>query len=490
MITAFISLSSIFITSATALIVMLAIVVKRCKQLSLWLTLIGLIVAIGSLSCVQVSTLPPFLFEFFVIDSMARFYMLVILISGIIIALFASSYFKVYRHPIEEFYLLLLLAIVGALLLVCANHFATFFLGLELLSIPTYGLLAYTKEHQKSLEAGLKYLILSATASATLLFGIALIYAQFGTLQFNLIHLTSDYTLHYLSSAQMLHFWFYAPAIFGAALILIAIAFKLSMAPFHQWAPDVYADAPAPVTLFLATVAKIAVFVVLLRILDISLLKLNYSLHWILVLLTVCSILIGNLLALKQANYMKMLALSSVSHMGYALVALICFDLAATNLYLLTYVISSLGTFGVLTLIASPDQKNGDSKSLYGLYHRQPFLAITLTVMLLSLAGIPLTLGFIAKLEVIFAAVHLSDWILVGAVIIGSGISFFYYLKAIILLYTGKIDTDKVTDEQRSKQTGVGFRVNQFILFLLMVAIVGFGVYPDPLLLLLKLIQF
>lgn len=473
MINSLISLSPILITACSAILAMLFIAVKRCKVLTLWIGLIGLALAFISLFYYEPITQAEFLFDFIFIDAFALFYMGAILISAFIVLLFAYAYFKNYRAQSEEFYVLILLATVGALLLVCANHFASFFLGLELLSVPTYGLLAYTREHNKSIDAGLKYLILSASASATLLFGMALVYAQFGTLQFDQIGLLLEKTYPLLN---------YTYLILGSAFILIAVAFKLSIAPFHQWAPDVYENAPTAVTLFLATIGKIAVFAVFMRfIFEIPVLDLSSSLFTILALLAILSMLVGNLFALKQKNYIRMLALSSVSHMGYAVIAVLCLDLASANLYLFTYLITSLAAFGVMTLIASPYAHAGERAALQGLFKHQPFLAVVLTVMLLSLAGIPLTLGFISKVVLVLSAATSGYWLLILALIIGSGVSLFYYLKAVILLYTG--EPPKV---DREPNCSVCRGVNKLILLGLLILVVGLGVYPDPILMLVN----
>lgn len=479
MLSSFLSFSPLFITSCTAIIVMLTIAIKRQALLSLLITFIGLLLAFLSLFYTKETALPEFVQETLSIDLFATFYIGIILIAAMIVVLFAYPYFKQFSDHSEEFYLLILLATVGAMLLVCSVHFIPFFLGLELLSVPTYGLLAYTREHKKSIDAGLKYLILSATASATLLFGMAIIYARFGSLQFSQIAIQTELLAPFVN---------YSYLILGATLMIIAIAFKLSIAPFHQWAPDVYENAPAPVTLFLATIAKVAVFAVFLRfIFELPLFQISERLYWIVAILAIASMLIGNLFALKQTNYVRMLALSSVSHMGYTFIAVLCLDLIAANLYLMTYLLTSLAAFGTLTLIATQNQKAVDLKSMKGLYYRQPICAITLTIMLLSFAGIPLTLGFIAKLTLVFGAVKENDWLLIAMLIIGSGISLFYYLKAIIPFYK-RNHINEVSDKKHlNQENGISIGVNKLILLALSIIVILFGLYPDPILNLVSL---
>src|SRR5690606_34258368 len=219
----------------------------------------------------------------------------------------------------------------------------------------------------------------------------------------------------------------------GTGMMLIGLAFKLSLVPFHLWTPDVYEGAPAPVAAFLATASKVAVFAVLLRLYQVSPAAAGGWLNELLTLIAIASILFGNLLALLQNNLKRLLGYSSIAHFGYLLVALIAskgLAQEAIGVYLATYVLTSLGAFGVITLMSTP-YSGRDADALYqyrGLFWRRPYLTAVLTVMMLSLAGIPLTAGFIGKFYVIAAGVQSQLWWLLGALILGSAIGVFYYL--------------------------------------------------------------
>lgn len=463
----------ILITSVTAIMVMLAIAIKRYSAVTILITVVGLLLALSSIVYLNFHPnieLSPMFNNLIAVNSFSYLYMVIILFSALICVSLASDYFRKYQEPADEFYILVLLATVGALLLVNAIHFASFFLGLELLSIPTYGMLAYTRQRKKSLESGLKYLILSATASATLLFGIALWYAATGTMSF------IDFNI---DSASYLY------TILAGVMILIAISFKLSIAPFHQWAPDVYQGAPIPVAVYLATVSKAAVFAVFIRVFllyrsDLMMSSNDGTLYLITSAFAICSMILGNVLALNQKNYLRMLGLSSVAHMGYAMIAVISFNIIYANLYIVAYVMTSLVSFGVISIIASPfcnKNEAGDWANFTGLYWRKPILSILLTISLLSLSGVPLTLGFMTKLFVVLTAIDSNQWLLSGMLILGSGISLFYYLRAVLNLFNKETNQNRI-DENRCSFVG---KINYVLIGLLGLLLIVFGLFPDSL---------
>ena len=292
-----------------------------------------------------------------------------------------------------------------------------------MISYPTKGL--------KSLEAALKYLILSGVSSALILFGIALLYAVLGTLSF------SEMGETYFQSTGYDRLFI----LVGSGMMLSGIAFKLSLAPFHMWTPDVYEGAPAPVTAFLATVSKGCIFAVLLR-LFLVLDTFQYDavltgLFW----LAVLSILVGNILALMQTSIKRLLAYSSIAQLGYLMVAFIAASILggkslaieASSFFIIAYFFTTIGAFGVVTIMSmdNDDQDTDLMKDYEGLFWRRPILAAFMSVMMLSLAGIPLTAGFVGKFYVIAAGVQSELWTLLILVVIGSGIGLFYYLKVI-----------------------------------------------------------
>jgi len=411
----------------TVLAVMIAITMKRSHMVTGTISVIGLniglFILLGQMAgIVDSGTLVPAAEQLFVIDNFAQFNMVIIFICALACCTLSYAYLANLKDNKEELYLLMLLSTIGALLMVCAQHLASFFMSLEMLSIPLYGMLSYTYMRTRSLESGLKYLVLSATASATLLMGMAFIYAEVGSLAFKPISLTLADT-------------FESPLlILGAAMMMFGIAFKLSAAPFHIWTPDVYEGAPAPIATYLASVSKVAMMALAVRLLiDTSLLALP-SVQMLLMVMATLSILLGNLLAVRQTSLKRLLGYSSIAHMGYVLIVIVSIGSAAdsiSSMYMAIYAFTSIGAFGVVTLMSSPYRLSGEADQLIhyqGLFWRRPVLTGVMTIMMLSLAGIPLTAGFITKLFAILAAVQGTNWFLAAMIILGSAIGLFYYL--------------------------------------------------------------
>jgi NADH-quinone oxidoreductase subunit N len=423
------ALSPILIVSATSIIVMLAIAIKRHHAFVASVSMVGLALALASTAAVwHASAAPRAVTVLLIIDPFACFYMAMILIAALAATALSHSYLGRYQGHREEMYLLLLLSTVGGMVMVASDHFTSFFVGLELLSMPMYGMAAYLVNERRSLEAGMKYLVLSAVASAFILFGMALIYSQTGTMRFGDI----GAQLAELTDGGRI-------VMLGAALLLTGLGFKLSLAPFHLWTPDVYQGAPAPVASFLGTALKIAVFALLLRYVVDTHATRYAALVDTLSMLAILSIVVGNVLALRQSNLKRLLAYSAIAHFGYMLVALIASGPLATEavgIYLLTYSITTLAAFGVITLVSSPLDHEAEALSDYrGLFWQHPGLAAILTLALLSLAGVPLTAGFLGKFYVLDAGVDNREWLLLGAIVAGSAVGLYFYLRAMIQLY-------------------------------------------------------
>ncbi|MHB0824771.1 NADH-quinone oxidoreductase subunit NuoN [Stutzerimonas nitrititolerans] len=471
----FIALLPLLITGATAIAVMLAIAWRRNHGLSFIVTSVGLTLALVSI-VPALRVAPLDVTPLLRLDAFAYFYSAVVLVATLACVTLAHAYLGEkagadgFPGNREELYLLMALSAAGGLVLVSAQHLAGFFIGLELLSVPVYGLVAYAFFNKRSLEAGIKYMVLSAAASAFLLFGMALLYAESGSLSFSGL----GTSLAAQGSSVLVQA--------GIGMMLIGLGFKLSLAPFHLWTPDVYEGAPAPVATFLATVSKVAVFAVLLRLYQLSPATSGGWLNDALSLIAIASILIGNLLALNQSNLKRLLGYSSIAHFGYLLVALIAskgLAVEAIGVYLVTYVLTTLGAFGVITLMSSPFQGR-DADALYeyrGLFWRRPYLTAVLTVMMLSLAGIPLTAGFIGKFYVIASGVESQLWWLLGALIIGSAVGLFYYLRVMVTLYL-------VEPGMRRHDAPINWGQRAGGVMLLAIAVLAFflGVYPQPLL--------
>jgi len=423
------ALAPLLVLSLGATLAMLQIAFLRSVSLTAWLSTASLVLA--ALSCVYVSVDEPLqVTPLLLADSLALLFSAVFCLAGAVVVMLSREYIRHHGDEPEEYFLLLILSTLGACVLAYAVHLASLLLGLELLSVALYALIAYPNRSMLPLEAASKYLVLSGAASATALFGFALIYAVTGALGFSAIGAGLD-AVQSDSAILMV----------GAAMIFAGMAFKLSVVPFHLWTPDVYAGAPAPVTGYLATVAKAAVFLALLRLfLQADLFRYTRLIELI-GLMAVLGMIAGNLLAILQTNIKRMLAFSSIAHIGYLLVIFMValnasnqsLAIEAAAFYLIAYTVTTIAAFGLLTLISAEcdERENVQLQNVSGLLWRHPLLALLMIVALLSLAGIPLTAGFIGKFYLFAAVVSGSHWFLTGGLIIGSGIGIFYYLRVI-----------------------------------------------------------
>ena len=478
----FIAELPLLLTALTAIAVMLSIAWQRNHKQVFIITAIGLNAALFSLLLTNSASVLS-VTQLLVVDSYASFYTALILIGTLATVTLARAWLKKFPDNREEFYLLLTLASTGAIVMAQAHHLASVFIGVELMSLPLFVLVGYAFKQRRSLEAAVKYMVLSASATAFLLFGIALIYAQVGSLDIA----TIGAQLSSLPQVESAHLTL---LIIGLGMMVIGFGFKLSLVPFHLWTPDVYQGAPAPVTTYLATVSKVAVFAVLLRLFytipatDSFFYKLLGGVAFI-------SIITGNLLALLQGNLKRLLGFSSTAHFGYLLVALIAcrlgtLSLEAVALYLVMYLLTSIGSFGVVSLMSSPYQeRDADELPAYrGLFWRRPILTSAMTVMFLSLAGIPMTLGFIGKFYILAVGIKFHFWWLTGAVVFGSAVGLYYYLRVISILYlrTPGMPSRDATNDWALTAGGL-------MVLLSAVLVVLLGIYPQPLIDLLPLAQ-
>ncbi|NND81703.1 MAG: NADH-quinone oxidoreductase subunit N [Gammaproteobacteria bacterium] len=438
------------VIAIASLVLMMQIAFWRNVQVSWVLTCGAILFALMALP--DNAQLPLQVTPLLIADQYGVFFSILILFGCLITALIARDYLEHRRGENEEFYLLLLLSGLGGLILVSATHLASFLLGLELLGVALYALIAYPERGHLPLEAATKYLILSGAASAILLFGFALIYAALGSLSFAGIG-EKLAVLDLAQDKQLL-------VLIGTGMVFTGIGFKLSLVPFHMWTPDVYQGAPSPVTGFLATVSKGAIFAALMRLfIDAGLY--NYAgLMAGLSAIAIASMLAGNLLALQQDNLKRLLAYSSIAHLGYLIITLVVvaslqqpqLAIEAAGFYLTAYIVTSLAAFSLLTIISSdvPDSVLGDDADLddvdhlRGLFWQRPLLALLLTVALLSLAGIPLTIGFVGKFYLFAVGIEGSLWWLIGALVVGSGIGIYYYLRVVFIM-SSKVDNRNAT---------------------------------------------
>ncbi len=460
--------------SVFILLLMMQIAFWRNARTSWWLTCTALFIAMvlcaQQLSQTSVSQITPLLIS----DRYSLVFTLLILFATLVTALLARDYLVRRAGENEEFYLLLLLSALGGILMVSATHLASFLLGLELLGVALYALIAYPERGHYPLEAAVKYLILSGAASAILLFGFALLYAAVGTLNFVEIGIQLGTPLASENKTLLL---------VATAFIFTGLGFKLSLVPFHMWTPDVYQGAPSPVAGFLATVSKTAIFAAMMRFFVAADLQQYAGLLTALTAIAIASMLVGNLLALQQQNLKRLLAYSSIAHLGYLLIVVIVLStveaqalaIEASVYYLIAYVLTSLGAFALLTVICSEQRESstGDVESIQGLFWRQPVLATMFTIALLSFAGIPLTAGFIGKFYLFTLGIEGSLWWLVAALVIGSAIGIYYYLRLVFAM------SQKPTDSPQAEMTVAQAWPAKLVAVSIIVLVLYFGILPQ-----------
>ena len=464
-VTDLLALSPIIMLTSMILIVMMQIAFARRLALTCFVSATGLVLTMASIVWVSLNLDPQYVTPLIVVDAYALLFSGLIVGASFFICLLAYSYHQYRGENQDEFILLLLLATLGGLVLAHSAHFASFILGLELLGISLYAMISYPTRGLFSVEAALKYLILSGVSSAFILFGVALLFAVTGTLSFA-----------EMAAGEASHLF----VLIGSAMILAGIGFKLSLVPFHMWTPDVYEGAPAPATAFLATASKGGIFAVLLRFF-VSFDGYQYEtilegLFWVAML----SIIVGNLLAVMQNKIKRVLAYSSIAHLGYLMVAFIAASVSggkqlaieASIFFLIAYFITTVGAFGVVCIMScrTEDHDNDELKAYEGLFWRRPLLATFFSAMLLSLAGIPLTVGFIGKFYIFAAGVESELWTLLAAVVVGSGIGLFYYLR---IIFTMTKQTE--SSEEIEIPVSGGWALATITLLLLVL-----GVYPTP----------
>ncbi len=467
-----IALLPLIVLAGTSVLVMLAIAVRRSHGLTLGLTLTGLAAAFG---CIWIAepVAPRQVTSLLVIDNYSLFYFGLLIATDFAVAILAYDYLAHYDINREELYILLLIASVGGAVLVASSHFASFFLGLEMLSVSLYAMVSYLRLRWQPLEAGIKYLVLAAASAAFLLFGMALIYADLGTMEFG--RMAQVLVTGHSNDAML---------VFGLALIITGIGFKLAVVPFHLWTPDVYEGAPAPVTAFIATVSKGAMFALLLRYFYRLDAAMNRQILLVFTIIAIASMLAGNLLALLQSNVKRILAYSSIAHMGYLLVAFLAggeLAVEAITFYLVAYFITTLGAFGVVSVLSRSDREADRIEHYQALFWRRPVLAGVFTVMLLSLAGIPVTAGFIGKFYLVAAGTSSALWALIIILVVSSVIGLFYYLRIVAVMYAAPEYEATEIDARTSPVAGA-------VLVVLTGLLVWFGIYPGPLMRIIRLV--
>jgi NADH-quinone oxidoreductase subunit N len=403
--------------------------------------------------------------SFYTADPLAIFFKRFSLVTTILVLAMMVDYAPVVRDSIHsaspqaglgEFFALPVFACAGLMWMASAIDFVMIFVSLELVTMSFYVLVAFMRRNAASLEAGVKYLILSALATGFLVYGITWIFG-----------VTGETNLARVSAALANPAIETAPALFGMLLVLVALGFKIAAVPFQIWVPDVYQGAPTPVTAFLSVGSKAAGFVVLLRVLQPFLIM--PQMERLLILVTAGTLIYGNLAALPQTNLKRLLAYSSIAHAGYLLIGVVCLDGPAVVYYLAAYLLMTVLGFAVLVVVS---KQTGDNiEDFNGLAKRSPFLAFAMLIAMASLAGLPFTAGFLGKFYIFNAAIahHQTTLIVLGVITVACG--FYYYFKVVRAMYWEAPNGDRAVPVSG---------ISRLAMSAMIAAIVFFGIYPGP----------
>lgn len=412
-------------SSACAILVIDLFLPQSQRRVSYWLTQASLLVTAGLVFTASAATVKSF--GNMVVDDMVAHLLELFTLLSVSLGLFYGRYYLVARNLFKgETFVLMMFAALGIMILVSANHFLTLYLGLELMALSTYALVALHRERAPA-EAAMKYFVLGALASGLFLYGVSMVYGATGSLDVDQV---MKATLAGPGNRTLL--------VFGLVFLLSGIAFKLGVVPYHMWVPDVYQGAPTPITLLIGTATKLAAFGLALRVLAAALAGVEFDWQGMLIVLSLLSMVIGNVVAISQSNIKRMLAYSAIANMGYMLMGFLAADLnglSAALFYAVTYVLSSLAAFGVILLLTREGFECDTLDDFKGLNQRSPWWAFIMLLVMFSLAGVPPTVGFYAKFSVIEAAVNAQFvWLAVVAVL-ASVVGAFYYLRVVKLMY-------------------------------------------------------
>ena len=467
------SIVPLFILTSASILILFSIAIKRNHKVIYGITTISLLADFIYLAVADTPAI-WILEPLFIIDGFGKFNVGLILITTVAITMLSYSYFEQREERKEEYYILLILATLGACTLAISKHFVSLFLGLEILSVSLYSMIAYLRKRERSDEGGIKYLIIAACSSAFMLFGMALIYYASGSMDFAIIG-------NYLSTLEELPIMMIA----GFGFVTVGVGFKLGIVPFHMWTADVYEGAPLPVTSFIATVSKGGVVALLVRFFSMVNGYQYDSLINTFTVLIIASMFVGNFLALQQKNLKRLLAYSSISHLGYLLVAFLAggkLGIEAVSFYLVSYFITTVGSFGILTYLSDKDRDAELLDDYKGLFWRRPWTAIGLSAMLLSLAGIPLTAGFVGKFYVVAAGVSSNTWLLVIMLVVNSAIGLYYYIRIIATM----CDRENGHEPALAQLSPTIYLISGFSVAVVTIALLWVGIFPGGLMALIR----
>ncbi|MBX2884525.1 MAG: NADH-quinone oxidoreductase subunit NuoN [Granulosicoccus sp.] len=456
----------IFLLSATCAVLIVGLFARAKSNTVYWLSQLTLVISLAlSFSQIGDQAITGFRGAY-TADALSATLKTWILIIAIGIFLYSRDYVGGRKIARSEYFVLGLFAVSGMMIMVSATHMLTVYLGLELLALSQYAMVALHRDNSQASEAAMKYFVLGALASGMLLYGISMIYGATGSLNLLTIADILSGDVEALSAERTIG------ARFGLTFVIVGVAFKLGAVPFHMWVPDVYEGAPTSVTMFIATAPKIAAFAMLIRLLVDGLETLNADWQQMLAIVSALSMVVGNLIAIAQTNVKRMLAYSTISHVGFLLMGVVGATEAGYSsamFYAITYAFTTLAAFGVLLAISREGHEADDLNDLAGLGKRNVFLASVMMISMISLAGVPPTVGFYAKLSVLRSAVGADlTWLALLGVVM-SVVGAFYYLRVIkLMFFDDPIDASEV---QTSGDVTAGLAINGL-------AVMAFGLAP------------
>ncbi|PJA33385.1 MAG: NADH-quinone oxidoreductase subunit NuoN [Zetaproteobacteria bacterium CG_4_9_14_3_um_filter_53_7] len=445
-------------------LLLIDVFITKGSKVTAYLAILTTIIAAAATVSLQSSEVLVAFYGMFVFDPFAAFSKLLIY-AGTAFGMILSLEYMKKEVNIGEYYILMLFAMLGMMLMVSANNFIIMYLGLELMALSVYVLVAYQRDVLRSNEAALKYFILGALSSGMLLYGITFLYGVTGSFNFAEMGLALQNTDSNSHAAVML----------GLVFLVAGLGFKVSMAPFHMWTPDAYEGAPTPVTAFMSVAPKVAGFAILMRIVADLLPAVQHEYETILTILAVLTIVTGNLAAIAQRNIKRMLAYSTIGHVGFIMMGLIAGTaegFAGILIYLSIYLVMTMGVFAIIILMRRDGIQGELLDDFAGLSKVRPGYALAMGLLLFSMAGIPFLGGFWAKYAVFMAAVEAGHLKLVLFALLFSAVGAFYYLRVVKYIYF---------DDARVPFTFVESRPIQATVIAAAIGVVLIGVYPDPL---------
>jgi len=436
------------------------------KDKKQWLAYAAILVCVvAAVAVVKVTTglSETSFYGYFIMDPLASFGKILILLATVFAIILSFDFMKD-EENMGEYYCLMLFAVLGMMLLVSSNNFVTMYLGLELMALSVYVLVGYQRNALRSSEAALKYFILGSLASGMLLYGITFLYGVTASFDF----ITMGHALGAANESA------HGVVMLGLVFVLAGMAFKVSIAPFHMWTPDTYEGAPTPVTAFISVAPKVAGFVIFMRILHDVFPEVKVDYTSILVALTAITIIVGNVAAIAQRNIKRMMAYSTVGHVGFVLLGLVAADEAGYTgalVYLTVYLFMNMGVFAIIILMRRDGMQGEMLDDFAGLSKVRPGYALAMGLLLFSLAGIPFLGGFWAKYAVILPAIGAGHLYLALLAIIFSVVGCFYYLRLIKYMYF---------DDAKVSFNFIENPAIQAVVIVSALAVVAIGLYPDP----------